>query len=62
MWHKRCADRANANSVQTEFARVSNRVARISRGKAYFTKPYTLSQYVLHDLLTSKDAHGALRG
>jgi Ca-activated chloride channel family protein len=30
------------------------RVARISRGKAYFTTPYTLGQYVLHDFLTNK--------
>jgi Ca-activated chloride channel family protein len=30
------------------------RVARISRGKAYFTTPYTLGQYVLQDFLTNK--------
>jgi Ca-activated chloride channel family protein len=30
------------------------RVARISRGKAYFTTPYTLGQYVLQDYLTNK--------
>jgi len=30
------------------------RVARICRGKAYFTTPYTLGQYVLQDYLTNK--------
>ena len=30
------------------------RVARICRGKAYFTTPYTLGQYVLQDFLTNK--------
>ncbi len=30
------------------------RVARISRGKAYFTTPYTLGQYVMQDFLTNK--------
>ena len=30
------------------------RVARICRGKAYFTTPYTLGQYVLTDYLTNK--------
>jgi Ca-activated chloride channel family protein len=30
------------------------RVARICRGKAYFTTPYTLGQYVLQDYLTKK--------
>jgi Ca-activated chloride channel family protein len=30
------------------------RVARICRGKAYFTTPYTLGQYVLADYLTNK--------
>jgi Ca-activated chloride channel family protein len=30
------------------------RVARICRGKAYFTTPYTLGQYVLMDYLTRK--------
>jgi Ca-activated chloride channel family protein len=30
------------------------RVARICRGKAYFTTPYTLGQYVLTDYLTKK--------
>ena len=30
------------------------RVARICRGKAYFTTPYTLGQYVLMDYLTNK--------
>jgi Ca-activated chloride channel family protein len=30
------------------------RVARICRGKAYFTTPYTLGQYVLTDYLTRK--------
>jgi Ca-activated chloride channel homolog len=30
------------------------RVARISRGKAYFTTPYTLGRYVLQDYLTNK--------
>jgi Ca-activated chloride channel family protein len=30
------------------------RVARICRGKAYFTTPYTLGQYVLADYLTRK--------
>jgi len=30
------------------------RVARICRGKAYFTTPYTLGRYVLQDYLTNK--------
>jgi Ca-activated chloride channel family protein len=30
------------------------RVARICRGKAYFTTPYTLGQYVLQDYMTNK--------
>ena len=30
------------------------RVARICHGKAYFTTPYTLGQYVLHDYLNKK--------
>jgi Ca-activated chloride channel family protein len=30
------------------------RVAHICRGKAYFTTPYTLGQYVLMDYLTRK--------
>jgi Ca-activated chloride channel family protein len=30
------------------------RVARISRGKAYFTTPFTLGRYVLMDYLTNK--------
>jgi Ca-activated chloride channel family protein len=30
------------------------RVARICRGKAYFTTPFTLGQYVLQDYLTNK--------
>ena len=30
------------------------RVARICRGKAYFTTPYTLGQYVLQDFLKNK--------
>ena len=30
------------------------RVARICQGKAYFTTPYTLGQYVLQDYLTNK--------
>jgi Ca-activated chloride channel homolog len=30
------------------------RVARICRGKAYFTTPYTLGQYVLMDFLANK--------
>jgi len=30
------------------------RVARVCRGKAYFTTPYTLGQYVLQDYLTNK--------
>jgi Ca-activated chloride channel family protein len=30
------------------------RVARICRGKAYFTTPYTLGQYVLQDYLSNK--------
>ena len=30
------------------------RVARICRGKAYFTTPYTLGQYVLQDYLTNR--------
>ena len=30
------------------------RVSRICRGKAYFTTPYTLGQYVLQDYLTNK--------
>ena len=30
------------------------RVARICHGKAYFTTPQTLGQYVLHDYLTKK--------
>jgi Ca-activated chloride channel family protein len=30
------------------------RVARICKGKAYFTTPYTLGQYVLQDFLTNK--------
>ena len=30
------------------------RVAEICRGKAYFTTPHTLGQYVLQDYLTNK--------
>ena len=30
------------------------RVARICHGKAYFTTPYTLGQYVLMDYMTRK--------
>ena len=30
------------------------RVARICHGKAYFTTPYTLGQYVLQDYLNKK--------
>jgi Ca-activated chloride channel family protein len=30
------------------------RVARICRGKAYFTTPYTLGQYVLQDYMSNK--------
>ena len=30
------------------------RVARICKGKAYFTTPYTLGEYVLADYLTNK--------
>jgi len=30
------------------------RVARICRGKAYFTTPYTLGRYVLLDYLANK--------
>ena len=30
------------------------RVARVTRGKAYFTTPYTLGQYVLQDYLNNK--------
>ncbi len=33
------------------------RVARICHGKAYFTTPYTLGQYVLQDYLTRKTRH-----
>lgn len=33
------------------------RVARICHGKAYFTTPYTLGQYVLQDYLTKKTKH-----
>ena len=36
------------------------RVAAICHGKAYFTTPHTLGQYVLMDYMDKKDANGAL--
>lgn len=33
---------------------INRRVAEICRGKAYFTTPYTLGQYVLMDYLSKK--------
>jgi hypothetical protein len=38
------------------------KVTEICRGKAYFTTPYTLGQYLLMDYMNPEDAHDSLRG
>jgi Ca-activated chloride channel family protein len=40
-----------ARQLLVEFVK---RVSEISRGKAYFTTPYTLGQYVLMDYMDRK--------